>query len=84
VAESYDELKVEHEKLVQERDKDRKIIQALKDQVIKLKQIISAKNLDQSLCDMDQQTLIESLTTENNFLKGVQKEKEVLENEVVQ
>lgn len=42
MAESYDELKKENEKIKQERDKDRKIMMALKDQVDKLKQIIRA------------------------------------------
>ena len=42
MAESYDELKKENEKIKQERDKDRKIMMALKDQVEKLKQIIRA------------------------------------------
>jgi hypothetical protein len=37
MAESYDELKKENEKLKQEREKDRKIVFALKDQVDKLK-----------------------------------------------
>lgn len=42
MAESYDELKKENEKIKQERDKDRKIMVALKDQVDKLRQIIRA------------------------------------------
>ena len=42
MAESYDELKKENEKIKQEREKDRKIMIALKDQVDKLKQIIRA------------------------------------------
>ena len=48
----------------------------------KLKQLISAKNLDQSVSDWDQQTVIENLTHENNRLKGVDKERELLEEEV--
>jgi len=42
MAESYDELKKENEKIKQEREKDRKIMVALKDQVDKLRQIIRA------------------------------------------
>ena len=59
VAESYDEIKDEHEKLKQEREKDRKIIIALKEQVQKLKQIISAKRLDSNIADMDFKTIID-------------------------
>ncbi len=40
MAESFDELKKENEKLNTEREKDKKIISALKDQIIKLKQLI--------------------------------------------
>ncbi len=46
MAESYDELKKENEKIKQEREKDRKIVHALKDQVDKLKLIIKAKKVD--------------------------------------
>ncbi len=46
MAESYDELKKENEKLKHEREKDRKIVHALKDQVDKLKMIIKARNMD--------------------------------------
>lgn len=46
MAESYDELKKENEKVKQEREKDRKIVLALKDQVDKLKLIIKAKSMD--------------------------------------
>jgi predicted RNase H-like nuclease (RuvC/YqgF family) len=49
MAESYDELKKENEKLKQERDKDRKIMHALKDQVDKLKLIIKAKTVDENI-----------------------------------
>ena len=49
MAESYDELKKENEKLKQERDKDRKIMHALKDQVDKLKLIIKAKSMDENI-----------------------------------
>ena len=46
VAESFDQLKVEHEKLKFEKEKDRKITEALKDQISKLRQILQAKNID--------------------------------------
>jgi hypothetical protein len=46
MAESYDELKKENEKLKHEREKDRKIVHALKDQVDKLKLIIKARSMD--------------------------------------
>lgn len=49
MAESYDELKKENDKLKQDRDKDRKIIIALKEQVDKLKQIIKAKSIDENI-----------------------------------
>ena len=42
MAESYDELKKECEKVKQERDKDRRIVSAMRDQIDKLKQIIKA------------------------------------------
>ena len=42
MAESYDELKKENEKIKQDRDKDRKIVVALKEQIDKLKLIIKA------------------------------------------
>jgi predicted DNA-binding ArsR family transcriptional regulator len=42
MAESYDELKKENEKIKQEMEKDKNIIFALKDQVDKLRQIIRA------------------------------------------
>ena len=41
MAESYDELKKEHDKLKEERGKERKILVALKEQVDKLKKINS-------------------------------------------
>lgn len=43
MAESYDELKQETEALKAERETDRKIVIALRDQIDKLKQIIAAK-----------------------------------------
>lgn len=49
MAESYDELKKETEKVKEERSKDRKIVIALKEQIDKLKQIIKAKSLDETL-----------------------------------
>jgi molybdopterin converting factor small subunit len=42
MAESYDELKKENEKIKIEREKDKKIMVALKEQVDKLRQIIRA------------------------------------------
>jgi hypothetical protein len=49
MAESYDELKKENEKIKQEREKDRKIVHALKDQVDKLKLIIKARRTDEGI-----------------------------------
>ena len=71
MAESYDELKKENEKLKGDKEKDKKIIGALKDQVQKLKQILSAKNLDENIADIDYKTIIEGLKEENNKLKQV-------------
>lgn len=47
MAESYDDLKTENEKIKQERDMDRKIVLALKEQIDKLKLINSASGYDQ-------------------------------------
>ena len=49
MAESYDELKKEHEKCKAEREKEKKIVSALKEQVVKLKQLLSVRNLDGSI-----------------------------------
>jgi hypothetical protein len=68
MAESYDELKKENEKLKQEKEKDRKIVIALKDQVDKLKKIIQAKSIDEN---------IETLEREKEFTEL--KEREVKE-----
>lgn len=43
MAESYDELKQETEALKAERETDRKIVIALRDQIDKLKQILASK-----------------------------------------
>ena len=71
MAESYDELKKEHEKDKVERDKDKKIIAAMKDQITKLKQIIQAKNIDESFADIDYKSIIENLKEENNRYKAL-------------
>ncbi len=65
MAESYDELKKEAEKNKIEKDKDRKIQEALKDQVQKLKQIIQAKSIDESMTDNDYKQQIEILKEDN-------------------
>ena len=46
MAESYDELKQENEQIKQEREKDRKIVIALKEQIDKLKLIIQVRSND--------------------------------------
>lgn len=58
MAESYDELKKETEKVKAERDKDRKIVIALKEQIGKLKQIIEAKSLDETLENIERSQTI--------------------------
>jgi hypothetical protein len=43
MAQSYDELKTKHESVTQERDKERKIVGALREQVDTLKEIMQAR-----------------------------------------
>jgi len=77
MAESYDELKKENEKLKQERDKDRKIMHALKDQVDKLKLINKARRTG------DDEALIKERDKEVEELKReLAKEKERYEEMV--
>ena len=59
MAESYDELKKETEKLKSEKEKDRKIVLALKEQIDKLKQIIQAKSLDETLENIERSQTIQ-------------------------
>lgn len=66
MAESYDELKQENEHIKQEREKDRKIVIALKEQIDKLKLIIQVRSND----DEDEKSeVIQSLRQENERLK---------------
>jgi hypothetical protein len=64
MAESYDELKKENEKLQGEREKDRKIVFALKEQIDKLKQIIKAKSLDETLENIEKDQTAQMLKEE--------------------
>eukprot|EP00347_Sterkiella_histriomuscorum_P011377 403372687 len=88
MAQSFDELKQEQENLKQEKDrekeKDKKIIDALKDQIIKLKQIIQAKNLDESNNQRseDLEEEVKSLTNQLQNMKSIQREKDSLQQEV--
>lgn len=68
MAESYDELKKENEKLQGEREKDRKIVFALKEQIDKLKQIIKAKSLDETLENIEKDQTAQMLKEENDKL----------------
>ena len=82
MAESYDELKQEHEKIKQEKDTDRKIIDALKDQINKLKLIIHAKGGETSEEVSDYKEIIEALKEENHKLRQLNHDRDSLEQEV--
>ena len=60
LAESYDELKTQQKKLVEEKERDRKIIAALKEQVNKIKQLLHHSN-------QENENLREELATEHSI-----------------
>jgi hypothetical protein len=66
MAESYDELKKENEKIKLERDKDRKIVVALKEQIDKLKLIIKATRGGTGDYDPLEHAEIKSMVNERN------------------
>lgn len=76
MAESYDELKKENEKLKQEREKDRKIVHALKDQVDKLKLIIKARSMDGNIEYREKEIEYLEMTKENQEMRSVIREKD--------
>lgn len=51
----------------QDKEKDRRIIDALKDQITKLKQIVEAKNDEENWCNFEY--IIKELKEENSKLK---------------
>jgi hypothetical protein len=76
MAESYDELKKENEKLKQEREKDRKIVHALKDQVDKLKLIIKARSMDGNIDYREKEIEYLEMAKENQEMRSVIREKD--------
>ena len=82
MAESYDELKKENEKLKLEREKDRKIIHALKDHVDKLKMLLKARSLDENIDWIEKDKEHQDTAKENLELKASIKAKDELINQL--
>ena len=83
MAESYDELKKENERVKQEREKDRKIIIAMKEQIDKLKKIIQAKTTDERWEDKEKEQIVEIVREQSQELVTTKSEVDSLK-EIIQ